>query len=163
ATGIEVGPGVDRQQSALFGRHVRRRSHERADVRDRRGWVDSRIARSPLIRRKQLGDPEVQDLHSLAFAPRWIADYHHVFRLQVPVDDSELMRRTESVRHVDQNADRSLLADGSLPREERVEVLTREQLHREITETTFDAILEDLDRIRMIDRTGRLRLALKAL
>ncbi len=136
----------------LLRGHVARRAHDDAlvGVHGSRGAVTSRG-----LRARQLGQPEIQDLH----AP--VAEHEEVRRLEIPMDQPVIVRRGEAARDLERDVDR-------LARRERPLVqtlaqgLALEKLGHEVGRSLVRAHIVEHENVGMVQGAGRARLLLEA-
>jgi DNA-binding NtrC family response regulator len=134
ADGVDVGATVDLPRRAeLLGSHVARRADRGVSRRERA--VD-------IARIREVRDAEVEDANPF-FAAR-IALYEEIARLEVAMDDPEIVRGDQSRARRNQEPRDPLERDGTA-RDHRRERLTSEQLHQYIGRAVLE--LACIDRL----------------
>ena len=144
----DVRAEVDVLQAAhLLGRHVERRAHHRVG----RGQV-----RRVLV--DGLRDAEVEDLHARRAVGR-LGD-EEVLRLEVAMDDAELVRLADRLARLEEVVD-GLVDRQRAPRAEDLrEVAAGEVLHHDVRRAVRErADLEDADDVLALNRCGGAGLA----
>ncbi len=144
-----VGARIDAFSARLLGRHVVRRADHRAFAGSREGVV------------AELGEPEVDELGNDRAAA--LAREEDVARLDVAMDDAELMRRLERLHHRHQNRQRLVAAQTPLRLaiETFAQIAPVEQLLHQIERTVFRIAphVEDADHVGVLDARRRACLA----
>ena len=133
ATGLLGGDVLGRAEDGARGRHAQLALH--------------------------LRQPEVQQLHEVGGVPRQQVD---VVRLDVAVDDAQLVRPPERLRHLQRDAQRARhvqVALGNL----LVERDAVQELHREVDQAVVGlAEVRDVDDVLVVDAVRRARLTQEA-
>src|SRR5256714_3841414 len=129
----------------LFRAHVLRRAGRDAGHRHR--------LRAAAIALDRFGDAKVDDLHPIA--PIQMPRDHDVFRLEIPVDDAEVMCRMERIGDLFGDLSGAHRRQWALTSDDGVERLAIDVLHREIQRAVGHlAEIVDLRHVRMIDLAG---------
>ena len=126
---------------ACSGTHVVRRAAQHAGAR-------AAVAGQQAARQAEV------DQHDAA-----IVAQHDVRRLQVAVDDARLVHDLERARDFLEEGDG--LVGGQRILQARLEVAAGEIFHREVFDALVDAVVEQIDDRRMIERGDRFELALE--
>ncbi len=148
---IEVGSRVRRFPPTRLGGHVRRSPEDGADLRDPR-----RLAR--LAPFADARDPEVEELHEVLFLAH--AGDKEVGRLDVAVDDPELVRFVQRATRLEREVNRAPCGERAVPFNQRREVDPVEELHRdEAVAVLSHPVFDHADRVRMPEEARRFRLA----
>ncbi len=92
--GVEIAARVDRIAAPLLGRHVVGRAADDAGARD--------VGR-PVTSAFIFAQAEVDDLHEVAAGPHRLED--DVLRLEIAVDDAEVVRLGERREHLAEHVD----------------------------------------------------------
>ena len=144
AEGKNVRPRIGRLSSHLFRRHVAGRAHDQA----RFGYaVDGRrIGTAHGFRTSQLGQAEVQNLHST------IAGDEQIFRLQVAMHDALLVRRRQSPRHLQPVFNRLADRKRAIP-QTLAQRLTFQQFGDHVGRALLVPDIEDRKNVGMIERS----------
>ncbi len=152
----DVGSRVDPRAPRLLGRHVGDRAEDVPLARQVRDAALGRRAREVRVRVRRLhpGEAEVEHLD----AP--LARHHDVPGLQIPVDDPALVRRRQRVRERDRDLEEAGERQ-SVGRNQRVETVALDELHREKPPAVRLLDREDRDDARMVQGRERARLALE--
>ena len=144
ANRIDVAPGVGGSPERLLRRHVVRRPDHHAVERE-------------LLVRLPAREPEIEDRDGAR-----VLD-HHVLRLEVAVDDPELVRGLAPERDLAQDRDRARLREKALGLDDRPEVLPRDILHRDVREVTAHPEVVNARDVRVLDLAVQVDLALEPL
>ena len=150
----QIAARIDRLAADLLRRHVRHRAHDlpRAEI----GFtVAAWVSAGSTSERGQLGETEVQHLDAA------LARHHHVRRFQIAVHHALLVRGDQGVGQRDRQVEH-LRQRQSAGRDERGEIATVDQLHRQKARARH--VLDGVqgDDVRMIERRDRLGFALEA-
>jgi hypothetical protein len=145
-----IGAAIGGLSARLLGRHVHGRPHGPARRERRQRCLCRRACGIDPAAAPR--DPEIEHLDPPVPA------HHHVFGLDVAVHDAGRVRRGERARHVAEPP------DAPADRERRVadvraQRLAGGQLHRDIRHAVRLADVVDRDRVRVIERRDRTRLA----
>ena len=147
----DVARRCHRVAEYLLGRHVLRRAHDHAGSRHAAG--DARLAHA---RRQQSRDAEVHHLHVAVIA------HHDVLGLDVPMNDARVVRGAERARNLDRDLRKRV--QRALPLEqEGAQRSPLHQLHHDDLTAADLTGLVDRDDVRMVQRRGCPRFAVKAL
>ena len=148
-----VGAVVERAAAGLLRRHVPDGPHHRAGLRGLRGRGVGDLVRLLL---EELGEAEVEDLEGPVLRD------HHVFGLEVPVDDPGRVRLGEAVRELVAQVEQPPRRQGS-GAEDLAQRPAVDELHRDVDGVSLSPDVVDRDDVRMVERRGRARLLLEAL
>ena len=148
-----IGAEIERPPVCLLGRHVADRADDRAGIGGRH--LPMHRIRVVLGRRDQLGQTEVEDLHEAVLGD------HHVFRLQVAMDDSLLVRRGEAVGDLRRDVQRPAVRRRPAA-QQRPQVRSLDVLHDDVRRAAVGADFVDGHDVRMVERRRGARLAREA-
>ena len=138
---VEVGARVERLALRLLGTHVVRRAAQHAG------------ARAAVAGQQAARETEVDEHHAAVVAQ------HDVRRLEVAMDDAGLVHHLERARDFLEEGDG--LVGGQRILQPRLEVAAGKIFHREVFDALVDAVVEQVDDRRMIERGDGLELALE--
>ena len=153
---VDVRPGVDDLGERLLRREVLGRPEDHARLREGRRAG----AAAPRHGLRDLGDPEVEDLHDVGLTVA--LDEHDVVGLEIAVDDPGAVRVLEAAQDLAGDGERALLRQRAGLDDVR-ERLAREELHGEEELALAGAAeVRDGDDVRVLQAARRLGLALEA-
>ncbi len=138
----QVGASIHRQAHDLLGRHVARRAHDRAHLRQVRGF--------------DVGNPEIGNLH------RAVRQQEDVRRFDVAVDDALTMRIPERVEDLPHDPHDIGDLEALVRLEALLELATLHELHRDVPDAVVLAEVVDGDNVWVIEPARRLRFAAEA-
>ena len=141
AEAVEIGARVERLALRLLGTHVVRRAAQHAG------------ARAAVAGQQAARQAEVDEHHAAVVAQ------HDVRRLQIAMDDAGLVHHLERARDFLEEGDG--LVGGQRILQARLEVAAGEIFHREVFDALVDAVVEQVDDRRMIERGDGFELALE--
>ena len=142
ADGVDVAARVRRASERLLGRHVVGSPHHHAVERELLGRLSAR-------------EPEVEDRDGPA-----VLD-HDVLRLEVAMDDAELVRGFGPEGDLPEDRDRACLGQLSLELDDRPQVLARNVFHRDVGEVVAHSEVVDARHVRVLDLPVEIDLALE--
>ena len=140
---VDVAPRVGGLPHRLLGRDVVRRAE------------DDGVERQLLVH-EAAREAEVEDRHRVPLA------HDDVLALQVPVDDSLLVRRLCPQADLTEDRERAGRGDPALFEDERLEVLARDELHRDVGVSRGGAEVVHPGDVRVLHLTVQADLALEA-
>ncbi len=138
----QIGASIHRQAHDLLGRHVARRAHDRAHLRQVRGF--------------DVGNPEVGNLH------RAVRQQEDVRRFDVAVDDALTMRIPERVEDLPHDPHDIGDLEALVRLEALLELATLHELHRDVPDAVVLAEVVDGHDVWVIEPARRLRFAAEA-
>ena len=152
AEGEDVRPRVDRLAAGLLRRRVSGGADEHADAR----LVGDQLGRRLAVGRAQdeLGQAEVEHFGVA------VGRDHDVVRLEVAVDDAGLVRAGQGVADLDQDVEHR--AEVAVAGDAVAQGFPGHEFHGDVVALLVAPELVDVEDVRMVERRGRLCLALES-
>jgi hypothetical protein len=143
---VDVAARVDLGRAELLGRHVARGAQERAGLRDP---VAAAL-------RRQLGDPEVEDLGAQSAGDLGVGDQEDIVGLEIAVQDAGGVGGSHCAGDLADHAQRVGHGQRTVALEPGRQVGALEQLHDQVGGAVLGvAEIEDLDDAGVVDRRRR--------
>jgi hypothetical protein len=131
AEGPEIGPEVDGLRAlGLLGAHVKRRAHERP-----------RAGLTALRKAGGFRDTEIEDLHDF---PIIVAHQKQVIGLEIAMDDARRVGACQAPRGLSDDEERLLRGEAAHAQQPLREVLSLQELHREVGNALPHSVVHDL-------------------